>query len=50
MTSIRERKEERRQEKLSEIAQKVEKGQLVIRKMTPAERKMYPVRPRKARS
>jgi len=50
MTSIRQRQQERREQKLAEIRWKVEKGSLVIRQMTPEERRMYPVRPPKARS
>jgi hypothetical protein len=50
MKSIRERQEERREQKLGEIRRKVETGALVIRQMTPKERKMYPALPPKARS
>jgi hypothetical protein len=50
MTSIREQQQVRRQQKLAEIRRKVEKGSLVIRQMTPEERRKYPVRPQKARS
>jgi hypothetical protein len=50
MTTIRERREARRQQKLAEVRRKVETGSLVIRQMTPEERKMYVVRPPKARA
>ena len=39
--------EEKRQEKLADIQDQVDKGELTIRKMTPAERKANPPRERK---
>jgi hypothetical protein len=42
-----ERKERARQEKLKLIDEQVEDGSLVIRPMTPDERKANPVRPPK---
>jgi len=45
MKSTRERAEEKRQAKLDDIREQVEKGSLVIRKMTEDERQRYPVRP-----
>ena len=47
MSSQQERAEAKRQEKLALIKEQVEDGSLVIRKMTPAERKANPPRPRK---
>jgi hypothetical protein len=41
----RERAEEKRQEKLDLVREQVEKGSLVIRKMTKAERQRYPRNP-----
>jgi hypothetical protein len=41
----KERQDEKRQAKLEEIQQQVDSGDLVIRKMTPAERKKFPPRP-----
>ena len=49
MKSQKERSEERRQEKLAEIQEQVEKGELSIRQMTPAERKANPPKERKPR-
>jgi len=46
MKTTRERAEEKRQEKLADVRQQVQNGSLVIRKMTDAERRRYPVRPR----
>lgn len=46
MKSARERSEEKRQEKLATVRQQVDDGSLVIRKMTEAERRRYPARPR----
>jgi hypothetical protein len=43
----RDRDEKKRQEKQEAIKQQVADGSLVIRKMTPAERKANPPRPRK---
>ncbi|MEA2396503.1 MAG: hypothetical protein QOK25_59 [Thermoleophilaceae bacterium] len=44
MKSQAERNQERRDAKLEEIARDVEKGSLVIRKMTKAEREKFPPR------
>ena len=46
------RAEERRQERLKEVARQVEEGTLVIRQMTPEERAKYPAkdRPKRKRS
>ena len=41
----KERQDEKRQAKLEEIQQQVDSGDLVIRKMTKAERKKFPPRP-----
>ena len=41
----KERQDEKRQAKLEEIRQQVDSGDLVIRKMTAAERKKFPPRP-----
>jgi hypothetical protein len=49
MKSQKERSEERRKEKLAEIQEQVEKGELSIRQMTPAERKANPPKERKPR-
>jgi hypothetical protein len=46
--TARERAEEKRAEKLALVREQVESGSLVIRKMTDAERRLYP--PREARS
>ncbi len=43
--SARERAEEKRQEKLANVAEMVQRGSLVIRKMTEEERQRYPPRP-----
>ncbi|NLT07252.1 MAG: hypothetical protein GXY03_13225 [Solirubrobacterales bacterium] len=43
--TVREQQEKRRQEKLKLVQQQVDDGSLVIRKMTPAERKANPPRP-----
>ena len=53
MKTQRERDEERRKAKLDEIEKDVERGSLVIREMTAAERAKYPPReppPKKRRS
>ena len=42
----RERQEEQRQAKLDAVQEQVESGSLVIRKMTAAERKKFPPKPR----
>jgi hypothetical protein len=46
MTSQQERAEQKRKEKLQQIREQVDSGELKIRKMTPAERKKNPPRPR----
>ena len=43
--TARERAEEKRQEKLANVAEMVERGSLVIRKMTEEERQRYPPKP-----
>jgi hypothetical protein len=45
MSSPAERKEQERTEKLRQIDEQVAAGKLVIRKMTPAERKANPPKP-----
>ncbi len=47
MKTPKERAEERRQEKLADIKEQVDKGELSIRQMTPAERKANPPKERK---
>jgi hypothetical protein len=49
MKTQRERSEEKRREKLEQIRDQLDSGQLTIRKMTPAERKKHPPRPRSPR-
>lgn len=44
MKTARERAEAKRQEKLDTIREQVENGSLVIRPMTEAERRRYPLR------
>ena len=46
MKSQRERDAEKREQKLRDIDEAVEGGRLVIRKMTPAERKRFPAKDR----
>jgi hypothetical protein len=46
MKTQRERAEEQRRLKLEAVEQQVQEGSLVIRAMTPAERKKYPKRNR----
>jgi len=41
----KERQEEKRQAKLEEIQQQIDSGDLVVRKMTAAERKKFPPKP-----
>lgn len=41
----KERQEEKRQAKLEEIQHQIDSGDLVVRKMTPAERKKFPAKP-----
>jgi hypothetical protein len=50
MKTIREQQQERRQLKLAGVRRQVRNGSLVIRQMTPEERKLLPVRPAKART
>ena len=45
MKTTREKSEEKRQAKLEEIREQVDSGTLVIRAMTPEERRQYPPRP-----
>jgi hypothetical protein len=45
MKTQQQRAEQRRQEKLAQIQEQVEDGSLVIRQMTPEERKANPPRP-----
>jgi hypothetical protein len=45
MSTQRERNEDKRREKLQQIEDQVEKGDLTIRQMTPAERAKHPPRP-----
>ena len=47
MSTQWERQQKKRQEKLDTIKQQVDDGSLVIRKMTPEERKANPPRPPK---
>ena len=49
MKTMRERADERRQEKLDEVREQVENGSLVIRKMTDEERQRYPPRDESAK-
>jgi hypothetical protein len=42
---MRDKSEERRQEKLAIMRQQIKNGTLVIRQMTDAERERYPARP-----
>jgi hypothetical protein len=46
MSSQRERDQKKREEKLEAVQQQLDSGSLVIRKMTPAERKANPPKPR----
>ena len=46
MKSQRERDAEKREQKMRDIDEAVEGGRLVIRKMTPAERKRFPAKDR----
>ena len=41
----KERQEEKRKAKLDEIQEQIDSGDLVVRKMTPAERKKFPPKP-----
>jgi hypothetical protein len=49
MKTPAERQQEKRDAKLEEIEREVKEGSLVIRKMTPAERKKFPPKPRRER-
>jgi hypothetical protein len=49
MSSARERQEQKRKEKLELVQEQVDSGSLVIRKMTPEERKENPPKPRPER-
>ena len=44
MKTMRQRAEEKRQEKLDLVRQQVESGSLVMRQMTEEERRQYPAR------
>lgn|GEM_PF-3353310 len=44
MKTVRERAEEKRQEKLTQVRDQVENGGLIIRQMTDEERRRYPPR------
>ena len=43
--TVREQQDKRREEKLKQVKEQVDDGSLVIRKMTPTERKQNPARP-----
>ena len=43
--TVREQQDKRREEKLKQVQEQVDEGSLVIRKMTPSERKKNPARP-----
>ena len=49
MKTQRERAEAKRQEKLAQVREQVESGELVIRQMTVEERRRYPPRPAQAK-
>jgi hypothetical protein len=49
MKTPAERQQEKRDAKLEEIEREVKEGSLVIRKMTAAERKKFPPKPRRER-
>jgi len=44
--TVREQQDKRREEKLKQVQEQVDEGSLVIRKMTKAERKENPPKPR----
>lgn len=46
--SVQERQQEERERKLAEMQEQIERGTLVIRKMTDEERRANPPRPRSA--
>lgn len=50
MKTARERAEEKRKEKLDLVREQVENGSLVIRKMTPEERRRHPPRSAKPKT
>ena len=45
MKTPKERQDEKRQAKLEEMQAQIDSGELVVRKMTAAERKKFPPRP-----
>ncbi len=45
--TVREQQDKRRAEKLEQLQEQIDDGSLVVRKMTPAERKENPPKPRK---
>jgi hypothetical protein len=47
--SVRQRQDERRDEKLKEVQRQIDEGSLVVRKMTKAERAAHPPRNRERR-
>jgi hypothetical protein len=47
MTNVHQRQQQHRDEKLADIRRQVADGSLVIRQMTPEERRQNPPRPRK---
>jgi hypothetical protein len=49
MKTIRQRQDERREEKLSEVRRQIADGSLVVRQMTAEERARHVARPRPAR-
>jgi hypothetical protein len=49
MNTHQQRAEQRRREKLQQIREQVDSGQLTIRQMTEAEREKHPPRPRPAK-
>jgi hypothetical protein len=46
MSTQRERDAEKRKQKLADMNEAVDEGRLVIRRMTPAERKRFPAKER----
>jgi hypothetical protein len=50
MKTAKERAEEQKRAKLALIRKQVKTGKLIIREMTPAERKKYPPRPAQPKS
>ena len=47
MTTVQQRQQRRREEKLADVRRQVANGSLIIRQMTPEERRLNPPRPRK---